>query len=131
MDRTDRLISVVYAESCVCRCLQLAVCLSVRLRRSTDVMIGGLRVVVCGYGEVSSLFSRHIRKLECGPMPNGMAALPNVGGALFSTPQSLADAQTRVPCSNAAKTRNPLKLAGVPQTNEPISASSRPKFAIL
>ena len=38
---------------------------------------------------------------------------------------------TRVPCSNAAKTRNPLKLAGVPQTNETISAASRPKFTIL
>jgi len=31
-------------------------------------------------------------KLECGPMPNVMAALPNIGGALCSTPQSLADA---------------------------------------
>jgi len=31
------------------------------------------------------------RKLECGPMPNGMAALPNIGGALCSTSQSLAD----------------------------------------
>jgi len=30
-------------------------------------------------------------ELECGPMPNVMAALPNVGGALCSTPQSLAD----------------------------------------
>ena len=31
--------------------------------------------------------------------------------------QSLADAHyTRVPCSNAAKTRNPLKLVGVLQT---------------
>ena len=30
--------------------------------------------------------------LECGPMPNVMAALPNIGGALCSTPQSLADA---------------------------------------
>ena len=38
---------------------------------------------------------------------------------------------TRVPCSNAAKTRNPLKLAGVPKTNETISAASRPKFTIL
>jgi len=38
---------------------------------------------------------------------------------------------TRVPCSNAAKTRNPLKLAGVPQTNETISAASEPKFTIL
>ena len=31
-------------------------------------------------------------KLECGPMPNLMVALPNTGGALCSTPQSLADA---------------------------------------
>jgi len=31
-------------------------------------------------------------KLECGPMPNVMAALVNIGGALCSTPQSLADA---------------------------------------
>jgi len=31
-------------------------------------------------------------ELECGPMPNVMAALPNIGGALCSTPQSLADA---------------------------------------
>ena len=34
-------------------------------------------------------------------------------------------------CSIAAKTRNPLKLAGVPQTNETISAASGPKFTIL
>jgi len=30
--------------------------------------------------------------LECGPMPNVMAALPNIGGTFCSTPQSLADA---------------------------------------
>ena len=35
-------------------------------------------------------------QLECGPMPNVitpnvMDALPNVGGALCSTPQNLAD----------------------------------------
>jgi len=29
---------------------------------------------------------------ECGSMPNMMAALSNIGGALCSTPQSLADA---------------------------------------
>jgi len=29
-----------------------------------------------------------------------------------------------MPCSNAAKTRNQLKFAGVPQTPEPISAVS-------
>jgi len=61
-----------------------------------------------------------------------MAALPNICGALCSTPQSLADAHYyRVPCSNAAKMRNPLKFAGVPQTSEPISAVSGPKFTIL
>jgi len=38
---------------------------------------------------------------------------------------------TPVPCSNAAKTRNPWKFAGVPQTNETISAASGPKFTIL
>ena len=34
------------------------------------------------------------------------------------------------PLFSAAKTRNPLKFAGVPQTLEPISAASGPKFAI-
>ena len=61
-----------------------------------------------------------------------MVALPNIGGALCSAPQSLADAHyIRVPCSNAAKTRNLLKFAGVPQTAGSISAVSGPKFAIL
>ena len=50
------------------------------------------------------------QKLECWPMPNVMAALPNTGGVLCSTPPT-----TRVPCNNAAKTRNPLILAGVPK----------------
>jgi len=31
-------------------------------------------------------------KLECGPMSNVMVALPNIGVALCSMPQSLADA---------------------------------------
>jgi len=31
-------------------------------------------------------------QLECGPMPNVMVALPDIGGALCSTPQSLDDA---------------------------------------
>jgi len=32
------------------------------------------------------------KELECGQMLNVMAALPNIGGGLCSTPQSLADA---------------------------------------
>jgi len=35
--------------------------------------------------------SKNIIKLECGPMPNVMADLPNIGGALCSTPQNLTD----------------------------------------
>ena len=64
-------------------------------------------------------------------MPNMMAALPNVGGAVCSMPQSLATLTTGVPFSNAAKMRNPLQFAGVPQTPEPISAVSGLKFTIL
>ena len=46
-------------------------------------------------------------------------------GALWSTPQ------VWLPCSNAAKTRYPLKHDGVPQTPETISVVSGPKFTIL
>jgi len=70
-------------------------------------------------------------QLECGPIPNVMAALPNIGGARCSTPQFWLTPTTTVSCSNTAKTRNPLKLAGMPQTNETISAASGPKFTIL
>jgi len=64
-------------------------------------------------------------------MPSVMAALPNTGGALSSTPKVWLTPTTRVPCNDAAKTRNPLTLAGVPQTNEMISVASGPKFTIL
>ena len=64
-------------------------------------------------------------------MPNVMAALPNIDGALCSMPQVWLTPTTRVSCSNAAKMQNPLKFAGVPQTPEPISIASGPKFAIL
>ena len=45
---------------------------------------------------------------------------PLFNAAVWLTPT------TRVLCSNAAKKRNPLKLPGVPQTNETISAASGP-----
>ena len=38
---------------------------------------------------------------------------------------------TRVLCSNPAKTRKPLKFAGVPQTRQQISAVSGPTFSAL
>jgi len=37
---------------------------------------------------------RKKEELECGPMPNVMVALPNIGGALCLTPQRLADAHS-------------------------------------
>jgi len=43
-------------------------------------------VVVCQYT------SKREHKLECGSVPNVMVALPNTGGTLCSTLQSLADA---------------------------------------
>ena len=58
-----------------------------------------------------------------------MPALSSIGGGLCSTPQSLTPTTT-MPCSNAAKTRNVLKFAGLPQTPEPISAVSELKFTI-
>ena len=50
---------------------------------------------------------------------------PLFSAAVWLTPT------TRVPCSNAAKTQNPLKFAGVTQTNETTSTASGPKFTIL
>jgi len=41
--------------------------------------------------EKCSCLKKKQNQLECGPMPNLMVALPNIGGALCSTPQSLAD----------------------------------------
>ena len=50
---------------------------------------------------------------------------PLFNAAVWLTPT------TRVLCSNAAKTRNPLKVPGVPQTNERISAASGPKVLTI
>jgi len=60
-----------------------------------------------------------------------MAALPNIGGALCSMPQSLADAHYWSAMQNTAKMQSLLKFAGVSQTPEPTSAVSGRKFAIL
>ena len=49
-------------------------------------------------------------------MPNLMVALPNIGGTLCSMRKVWLTLTTWLPRSNAAKSRKPLKLAGVPQT---------------
>jgi len=46
--------------------------------------------------------SSNEKQLECGHMPNVMATLPNIGGALCSKLQSLADPAAGMPSSNAA-----------------------------
>jgi len=62
-------------------------------------------------------------------MPNVMAAMPNIGGASVQRHKVWLTRTTRVPC--AAKTRNPLKFKGMPQTRQQISAASGPKFTVL
>jgi len=51
--------------------------------------------------------------------------------SVTSTRRTPREETAGLPCSNAAKRRNPLKLAGVPKTNETTSAANRPKFTIL
>jgi len=65
-------------------------------------------------------------------MPISMAALPIIGGAFSSAPQSLADAryQCRAVTLPTRETLQ-LKLARVSQTTGRISAVNRPKFRIL
>jgi len=53
-----------------------------------------IRTKATPYGDIQSTTAEIRREkkerkdeLECGPMPNVMAALPNIGGALCSTPQ--------------------------------------------
>ena len=63
-------------------------------------------------------------------MPNVMVSLPNIGGALCSTPQSSADAHYYMPCSNCQDAK-PVEICTGAQTPETISAASGPKFTIL
>jgi len=62
---------------------------------------------------------------QCDDRPTECRWRPLFSAAVWLTPT------TRVRYCDAAKTRNPLKLPGVPQTNETISAASGPKFTIL
>ena len=64
-------------------------------------------------------------------MSNVMAAVPNIASAPVQRRKVWLTPTTRVPCSNAATTRNPLKFAGVPQTRQQISAVSGLNFTIL
>ena len=56
-------------------------------------MCGSMADIQSAAAEIRGGKKEEEKELECGPMPNVMAALANTGGALCSTPQSLADAQ--------------------------------------
>jgi len=64
-------------------------------------------------------------------MLNVMVALPNIGGALCSTPQSLADAHYLTAAQQCCQDAKPVEICRVPQTGKAISAASGPKFTIL
>jgi len=64
-------------------------------------------------------------------MPNVMAVLPNIGGASVQRRKVWLTPATRVPCSNAAKTRKPLKFAECPKLanrSQPLVGRSSPYY---
>jgi len=88
------------STACVTHCLhacQLRLCRSCTIARSksnysnyhfaTNHFCDSVSIFSCHYTNEHVVFV----KLECGPMPNVMAALPNTGGAFCSTPQGLVD----------------------------------------
>jgi len=99
-------------------------------------------------------FCQLILQLECGPMPNVMAAQPNIGCALcessiipFLVPrrnvwlyqprrrpkivQSLVGLRWAMSLKYRSQGAKSVKICWVSQTGKPISAVSRPKSAIL
>jgi len=60
-----------------------------------------------------------------------MAALPNIGGALSSTPQILANAYYPSAVQYRCPDAKPIEISWAAQTNETISAVSGPNFTIL
>ena len=64
--------------------------------------------------------------LVCGPMPNVMVALPNTGGALCSTPQSLADARRAVTLPRRETGWNLQGCLKLPDGSQPLICRSSP-----
>ena len=54
-----------------------------------------------------------------------MAALPNIDGALWSAPQSLADAHYLTAVQKRRQDAKSVEISWVPQTRQQISAVSR------
>ena len=90
------------------------------------------RMVVCSNGRLGSIpclqhsSTRNVGQCPTRWQPCRIYVAPSVQcRKVWPTPT------TRLLCSNTAKTQNPLKFVGVPQTRQRISAVSRPKFTIL
>jgi len=64
-------------------------------------------------------------------MPNVMVALPNIGGALCLTPQSLANAHSWSAVPKRCEDAKTVEISWVAQTTRSISNASGPKFTIL
>jgi len=70
-------------------------------------------------------------KYRCRPLLNAVDQIAKISLWCNLGTKKTARRSQRRRCSNEAKTRNPMKFAGVPQTRQPISAVSKPKFSIL
>ena len=92
-------------------CLHQTTCLWINTdmgkTRESKLPVKWLLIIPPHIKRVTCPRSIYCKILQCGPMPNVMVALPNIGGALCSTPQSLDRAHAQVPCSNATKIREP------------------------
>jgi len=77
---------------------------------------------------VKSITTRMWANAQRDDRPTGYRWRPLFNAAKFGWRRLL---ECRAVTLQLAKTRNPFKFAGVPQTNERISAVSGPKFAIL
>jgi len=61
-------------------------------------------------------------------MPNVMVAMPNIGGALCSTPQKFGWRQLLDAVQYCFQDAKPVEIAGVLQTGQPISANPFPQI---
>jgi len=84
-------IELIFVQQCFIRFCQLV---TLKVWWSIWHLLAGHRLLSFVYKnrQFVAIYSKVIPQLECGSMPNLMVALPNKGGALCSTPQSLADA---------------------------------------
>jgi len=63
----------------------------------------------------------NMKKLECGPMPNLMVALPNTGGALCSTPQTWLTPTTRCRAVTLPRRKTVEICRGAPNSRTDLS----------